>query len=385
MLNLGLNSADLKLFNQSLTTHHSVRVTVQLLTLNHVYLADLSDQLLDGQVSIDANAEVTRTLALELFDPDHTLKLDSTAPADGALFYDRMIRVVYSVKSELLPRWVDVPVFCGPITKMTRTVDKINVECQGKESLVTPPSVANVSRVFGKNTNRAALVRAIMAAHGGETKFSIPAYGNTTTGPVTLTSETNIWQIVKAINGSFSTRQLFYDGRGVLVMRSTPTASTYTFKTGPGGNVTTVPTVDYDISNVRNVVRVNGAIPAGKKTPITYQATLPRTHPMNHVAMGRNGVPRVLREIVTDDNVKTAAQAKALAVAQLNSLSLQYVDIKFDALVAPHLEPMDVYTLRTGDFSMSARVGQMTIPLRSAVSNIGYLVRRTANKGRIRR
>ena len=385
MISLGLNSADLRLFNLSLSTHHSVKVTVQLLNLNHGYLADLSDQLLDGTVSIDADAEVTRSLALELFDPDHTLKLDSTAPADGALFYDRMVRIVYSVKSEMLPRWVDVPIFCGPITKMTRTVDKINVEAQGKESLLAPPAVANVSRVFAKNYNRAALVRYLMAAYGGETKFSIPAYGATTAGPTTVTSESNVWATAKAVNGSFAAKQLYYDGRGVLVMRATPSASTYTFKTGVGGNVTTVPTVDYDISNVRNVVRVKGAIPKGKKTPIIWQSALPRTHPMNHVAMGRNGVPRVLLEVIDDDNLKTSGAARDLANAKLTSLALQYVDIKFDALVAPHLEPMDVYTLKTPDFSIAARVGQMTIPLKSAVSSMGYLVRRTANKGRIRR
>jgi hypothetical protein len=63
---------------------------------------------------------------------------------------------------------------------------------------------------------------------------------------------------------------------------------------------------------------------------------------------------------------------------------LQAVDVKFDTLVAPHLEPLDLYTLKTDDFSLLARVTQMTIPLRSPVSNIGYLSRRTANKGRIR-
>jgi hypothetical protein len=133
------------------------------------------------------------------------------------------------------------------------------------------------------------------------------------------------------------------------------------------------------------MVRVKGAIPKGKKLPITVQVGLPRTHPMNHITMGRNGVSRVLLEVVDDDNIKTAAQAQALATAKVNALALQAVDVKFDTLVAPHLEPLDLYTLKTDDFSLLARVTQMTIPLRSPVSNIGYLSRRVANKGRIRR
>lgn len=385
MIALGLSAADLALFNRSLTTHHSVKVTVQVLNLSHAYLADLSSQLLDGQVSIDADGEVTRSLTIQFRDPEHSIQLDSSAPTDGALYYDRMIRIIYSVKSELLPRWVDVPIFCGPITKMSRTSDVVNVEAQGKESLVLPPAAAYYPRTYGKGWGRASLVREIMSTYGGETKFSIPAYGDKTPGPVVLAAESSIWGTVKKVNGSSSTRHLFYDGRGVLVMRSTPRTATYTFKTGPGGNVTTLPNVDYDISNVRNVVRVVGAVPKGKKTPVAATATLPKTHPLNHYAMGRAGKPRILLEVVNDDNMKTSAQCLEQARNRLATLALQAVDIKFDALVVPHLEPNDIYALKTPDFSITARYKTAVIPLKQATGTVGYLSNRATNKTRIRR
>lgn len=385
MIALGLSGADLALFNQSLSTHHSVKVTVQVLGLNHAYIDDISDQLLDGQVSIDADAEVTRSLTLQLNDPEHSLKLDSTAPTDGALFYDRMIRIVYSVKSELLPRWVDVPIFCGPITGMSRTADVVNLEAQGKESLVQPPTVAYSSRTFAKGWPRASLVREIMSTYAGETKFSIPAYGEKTPGVVVMNGENPIWPLVKSINGSFGVRHLFYDGRGVLVMRTTPQSSSYTFKTGVGSNITTLPQISYDLSNVRNIVKVKGAIPKGKKVPVAAAVGLPGTHPLNHYALGRNSKPRVMMEVVTDDNQKTLAQAKALATRLVKSHALQAVDVTFDALVAPHLEPYDVYTLKTPDIAMTARYLKAVIPLKSAVGNVGYLSSRTTNKTRIRR
>lgn len=384
MIALGLSSADLALFNRSLSTHHSVKVTVQILTLDHAYLGDLTSRLLDGQVSIDAAAEVTRSLTMQLNDPDGKLQLDSTSPADGALFYDRMIRVIYSVKSTLLPRWVDVSIFCGPITKMSRTADIINVECQGKESLALPPTLAYFSRTWAKGINRAALVKALMVQMG-ETRFSFPAYGDRTSGPTTVISETNVWALAKAVNGSFANRQLFYDGRGVLVMRSTPKTPTYTFKTGVGGSITTTPTVDYDIADVRNVVRVKGAIPKGKKTPVVGTVAIPASHPLTPGRMGRGGKSRILLEVISDDNIKTVAQARALAQSRVNALALQTVDVKFDALIAPHLEPMDIYRLQTADFSVLARVTQMTIPLKASTSSIGYLMKRQPNRSRVRR
>lgn len=384
MLPLGLTSAELKLFNQSLSTHHSVKITVQMLTLGHDYLADLSSRLLDGQVTIDATAEVWRSLTMQLNDPEQTLQLDSTAPSDGALYYDRMIRVVYSVKSELLPRWVDVPIFCGPITKMKRNADIVDLEAQGKEKLLIPPAVAWKSKTWAKGVNRASLVRALLANYGGETKFSIPHYTALTPGPVSMTYTSNVWQLAKAVNGSFGSRFIFYDGRGALVMRNTPRTGVWTFKTGNGGNVVTQPDITYDIDAVRNVVHVKGAIPKGKKTPVQATYAMPKTHTLSPWRLGRNGVPRALLHEVTDDNMKTVGQCRALAKRTAESLALQAIDVSFTALVVPHLEPYDIFTLKTPDAVVSSRYLQATIPLKSAVGTVGFLARRNPNKARIR-
>ena len=385
MIALGLSAADLKLFTASLFTHHSIKVTVQVLDLNHAYKGDLTAYLLDGQVNIDSAGEVTRSMTAEFRDPDGRIQFDSTSPADGALFYDRMLRVIYSVKSELLPRWVDVPIFCGPVTKMTRTADSINVEAQGKETLVRPPVAAFTGHTYGKGWVRSSLVREIMATYGGETRFSIPTVAGNTPGPVVMQPESDIWAVARSVSGSVAAQHLFYDGRGVLVRRATPRTSVFTFRTGKGGNVTTVPTVTYDSDAIRNVVIVKGAIPKGKKTPIQATVGLPRTHPMNHWNMGRGGRPRVLLEVITDDNMKTYAQAKALATAQVNSLALQSIDVQFDALVVPHLEPLDIFTLVTPDFAVGARYTRATIPLTGATGAVGYLYRRNPAKTRIRR
>ena len=385
MIPLGLTAADMKLYVASLSTHHNVKVTVQVLNLAHNYVGDLTSYLIDGQVNIDASAEVTRSLTATFNDPDGRTHLDSTAPADGALFYDRMLRVIYSVKSTLLPRWVDVPIFCGPITKMARTADQINVEAQGKESLVLPPAAAYYGHTYAKGYTRSSLVADIMKAYAGETKFSIPHFAGTTPGPVVLQPESNIWATVKSVNGRYGTRILFYDGRGDLVMRNTPRTSTHVFRTGVGGNVTTIPTIDFDISEARNLSLVKGAIPKGKKTPVQAAVGLPRTHPLNAYAMGRGGKPRILLDSFSDENAKTAAQAKAIATARVNSLAQQAVDVQFDALVVPHLEPWDIYTLTTPDFSMTARYQKATIPLTSPVGTVGYLFKRQPNTKRIRR
>ena len=40
----------------------------------------------------------------------------------------------------------------------------------------------------------------MMGTYGGETRFSIPDFASTTAGPVTMTGESNLWDLVKSIN-----------------------------------------------------------------------------------------------------------------------------------------------------------------------------------------
>src|SRR5690606_5804143 len=95
MLDLGLSSSQKKRFHALLASHHSIYIRLQIMDLEHGYLDDISDQLIDGQVTVDASADVTRSLSLDLLDPRNTLHLDSDSPSAGALFADRMIRVIY--------------------------------------------------------------------------------------------------------------------------------------------------------------------------------------------------------------------------------------------------------------------------------------------------
>jgi hypothetical protein len=146
MISLGLSSADQKLFDQSLITGYNLKVTAQILDLNHKYLADVSPQLIDGQVNYAFLEPITSSASMTLIDPDNLTGFDSTSPSDNALYADRMIRLVDSVWSDLLPRWVDCPIFCGPVTKVKRDDAILSVECQGKESLYVEPAMVWVAK-----------------------------------------------------------------------------------------------------------------------------------------------------------------------------------------------------------------------------------------------
>jgi len=366
MLNLGLSSEDLKKFEMSLYTGYDLKIVAQVLDLNHRYLADVSTMLLDGQVNYSYTDPINYTASMILLDPDELIGFDSSSPSDGALYADRMIRLVYCVYSELLPRWVDVPIFCGPVSKVSRNDALLSVACKGKEALTSKPSVAWIAKTYKKGTKGAVAIKDIMTIHG-ETKFDIPNETYVFGMDHVLSTETAVWEFAQGMKGT--TRQLFYDGRGVLRLRDIPSQPSWTF-TEP--TLLNVPNLDYNHDDIRNGAFVKGATPLGKKQLLASRF-LPTADPSNPVALGRTNAPRRLMEIVEDSTLTSQAAVNSAADKLLELVGKTNVGFDFDSFTIPHLEPGDVFQLATRDVSIPIRLMAYSIPLKAGAQTNGAI------------
>lgn len=377
MLSLGLSTAEQRLFELSLISGYNLKVTVQVLDLNHKYLTTAN--LEDGQVNY--NFDTGSSASLTLIDPDGMLGFDTTSPSDNALYADRMIRIVYSVWSQLLPKWVDVPLFCGPVTKVRRDDAILSVECMGKEALYTEPNMLWAAKAtYAKGVRLTTMVKDILTRLG-ETKFDMESLTDTTVTQYALTEETVPWPFIRSRIG-ITTRQVFYDARGYLKIRRAPTQPSFTFTES---HLTAVPRLDYDHAAVRNTVLLRGGIPTGK-AQIVAKAYLPSSDPSSPQSLGRNGKPRHLVEVVEDDAILTQALANAGALNTLNNLKTSGVGFDFDSFVIPHLELADWFHLSTRDVSITLRMEQYSIPLRAGNSQSNGTIKKvSANRARIRR
>ena len=369
-------------FGRQLTMTHRMQVEVTMLDLNGRELADLSTRMIDGQVDIDSSAETTRSLDISFHDPNHVLHLDSRGPGDGGLYLDRLISVVYGVFVDKLKRWVWVPVFRGPIITLARDGTTLNVNCIGMEHLAKGNAWAPMS--FKKNADVVTTIRHILAERGGEKRFSFPSSGGRLPGPLSLGRMTQPWVVATTLAHSIH-QQLYYDGSGICRLRAIPQDNVWRFTSGDGGTVLTEPDVTYDLSSVSNVVWVRGKKGTTKKPQITSVSVASRTHPLSPWALGRNGVPRYLVTLVDDDNIRSKAGAKAIGDAKLAQLLRETVDVSFDSLPVPHLDPYDVVSVVTPTVSLSFRIGRVSIPLtHGGVMSIGVNRRVAPNRRRVR-
>lgn len=383
MINLGLSAAEQKRFHEALVSNHFIKITVQFLDMNHRYISDVSSRLIDGQVNLSTHTEIRRSATVTLLDSQKNLGLDSNNPADGQAYLDRMIKIVYSVWVEASNDWVDVPIFCGPITRLERNEDVLELEAQGKEVLARRPAFK--ARTWNKGLKRTSVLKAILSELTGETRFQVPDWSAKTAEAVVVNPLKHPWiyayNMAKGVNA-----QMFYDGRGVLRVRKVPTRSLWTFKDGDGGCVLTKPDVAFDNEELINTVVITGGKPKGAKTPVKATAYFPKAHPQSPHSLGRNGVPRYLPEYIVDDTLKSTKAAQEAANRRIKELTTESAEVTFDSLPIPHLEEGDLVRVEVDGLSVTFRLREMTIPLsHGGVSTVGYLRKVSRNTKRIRR
>lgn len=360
MIPLGLSAAEQAAFERGLCSDHQVRVGVQVLDMDHGVVGRASDKTLSGQVDFDATQVVKRSASLEVSDPDNALGLDSGQAWVSSLYLDRMVQIHRGVWSHEFPRWVNVPLFTGPITSVRRSGDSFSITAHDKSALVV--GKCSMNRAWPKGTRKTDIIRQMLQM-AGERFIDIPTMPDKVTTPVVLTSQDDIWSRASELAATLGAVRLVYNGVGYATLRPRTSAVRWRFEGGTGGSLLSRPQVGFDTQATRNLVVVAGGIPAGGKRRIQSVREAPANHPLSPGKLGRGGAKRWLREDIADDAITSQKAADALAQARLDELLMAGVDLQCEALVIPHLEPHDVVEVQDGDVRVAVALEKATIPL----------------------
>jgi hypothetical protein len=383
----GRKSDEQNAFLALLCSHHTIETTLSLMDLNmdEVPGGDISARLEDGQVTVDADSDVTRAVDLDLMDPEGALHLDSNSPDAGALFADRMIRIKYHVINPAGTVRYTTPVFTGPITALDRDGSRLKVELQGKE--IFGLSEAWNERTWKKGARVTTVIRYIVKEMMGETHFNIPNLSKKLSRNVSVGGDKLPWIVAKQLAASIG-YHLYFDAMGICQMRKMPSASVFTFQEGQ--SVKTEPQVGFDIEEIVNAVEVFGKQPnkkqrkSGRRRPHA-KVVASRSHPLSPWKLGRKSGPRYLPVTIEDNGITSNAEARQRARRELGNLLLESVEVGYDALTIPGLEELDVVTIKTSRFTAKHRARQFTIGLLSgAESSMGYVKNVKPNTSKIR-
>jgi hypothetical protein len=367
-------------FNRTLVSSHARTAFVGILNLDGESLSHVSAFVRGGSINLDADADVTRSASLELFDPTHALHFDTDSPDDGALFADRMIRCLVSLNGPLLSSRITVPVFTGPIVKLDRDGPFVTVEAQGKEIFGLGAAWRTLTIPAGAKKTDA--IRHILVELMGEKRVSIPDLSTRLPKHVVVAHHDQPWKVAQRIAKSMN-MQLFYDGAGTARLRHIPARPVWSFTAEK--SVVTAPKVSFDMSQVRNIAHVQGGKPKGKKKPVRATVIAARTDPLSPYRLGRNGIPRYLLAEETNDHLRSSAECKRRGQQLLADSLRLATDTQYDVIPVPHLDPLDMISVVTDDTAVHHQLRKFQYPLdvQTAMS-VGYWKNVRPRRKRIR-
>lgn len=418
MYNLNLTKRQTEAFWATLKTSHRMKVIVHVLNESEEHTNDFNmkfgtTHLLEGSVQVDATQDVTRSLSITFLDPHKRFRWSPDHSSPGTLYSGDFLAVRYAVLvrdenrrlgvygTKLHPKyhkvgskapldyelsyWVEVPVFWGPLTTYEANGPEITIEAQSKESLLMDPHFASDSYTLGKHQHVDDAMQEVLR-RVGERRFHVPRLPYRLGKEVPVHPADEPWKILNGGSADDTGKHMgglinltgkhphhcYYDAAGRFTVKRLNKQTVFRFY---DDTVLSTPDVSYDPTTFVNHVIVHGAKPKGKgKKPVKAEVSLPRHNPNSPWKLARNGKPRYLTMEVTVDSLKTESDCKQRAHHLLNHHSMVGVDVAFDCLPIPTLEPNDVVRVKVeSGFELHAPVKQFTLPLTSSDSmSIGY-------------
>lgn len=372
----GVSASDEDKVLDALAASHQMRCTVRILDRTEKPITELVPDMISGAVQVDATGDVSRSLSMELLDPWHKLQFDADNPAKAALYADNFVQALYGLWVDELDRWVDIPVFVGPVTAFSRNGAVVSIEAQGKESLGLDPHFVIHHYTIRKRTTVANAIRKVMG-DVGESKYALGMISGRLNKARSVTPGEQPWQvlvgggqdgagadkpsIMSKAGGNFL---LFFDGRGTLTAKRRNANNQFTFDYRK--HVVSQPGYAYDVLAFKNHAEVKGGVVKGQKRHAHGEWTLPATHPLSPASLSRSSdnVPgRFMTIFFEADGLKTDAACRDKAERLVRAAAFEGVAATFDSLPIPMLEEYDPVTLEMGTYQLEFKLTNFTIPL----------------------
>lgn len=351
-----LTPRELRVALAGLCDTHWRRVEVHLLELDTgKHISDLSDRLLDGDVTYDITADVTRTLDLRLVDTHRgNLGFDPVDASRSPVHRSKALHVIDSRFIPALGAWVDWPVFWGPVWDFARDGAEIMVTGHSLER----QALGSVWQTFSFKAHKAKTtdcIRRLLAAVG-DINAAVPDLPHTIPHDLVLHSTDQVWPHVKELAASID-HHVFYSGAGRFVMRSYNQKPVYHFHRSLLGPVK--PTRG---TIAHNVWLVLGPNPKGPKPRPRGVATLGGSS--SPAGLSRHGVPHRLVQKIERQHLKTNADAQKIANRLAREHGVVHTGLAFDSLPLPHLEEYDMVGVEDATMGTTrVRMRQWNLPL----------------------
>lgn len=375
----GLDEDEMDAYHRGLARTHWRRIEVEVTTLNGDTVAHLTPEVVGGEVLVDAEAgdEVTsRILTMSFLNPGRAV-FEPESSTDVPLHRRYALEVTDCRLIPELGRWVDCPVFNGPIWDFDRDGALVRIVGHGWERQAF--CVKWNPETFRKGEKKTDILKALLREAGFNQLGGIPDLKATLPERLTLTKRDLLWPAAVKVAKSMD-RHLFFDAAGRPRLRKLPDAAAFTFDER---HLMGEPLVDRQSEGTPNVFEVVGAKPKGAKRRVRDVRELDPSHPNSKESLALHDQP--YRVLVHEENraVKTQAEAEARAKRLREKAERGMTDTQVDVLPFPHFEELDLAAIRDSVGAEHIRLNRFTLPLSQEASPLSInSIRRNGRGGR---
>ena len=360
-------------YDDTLHNSHFIRVELRIMNSNEKVIGSYTHpraRLLSGSVQINSNAATTRSLDVQLLDPERKLHFDKGSASPHAVYLDRFVSVLYGVWVDDLQDWVDEFVFWGPVTGFNRQGNEVELQAKDPSVLLMAPNYVHEPYAIKEGTKVVDAIKKV-AAQMGCRKFDLPDLKHRLTRPYNVHRGAEPWKIIttrgKHVSGfqahhpdsnsghgdnSKSKEDPWQDAAGLvsylpdsydiyfapsghLTMRKKRKKTRFVFKEGV--HLVTHEDIQYNMDAFLNAVRVTGTAAKNKKKPPYAEVTVRHNRPESPDNVRWNGVKRYMERYIHAANLHSQKECRQRAQKELAHAALQRVSVNFDAFPVPYL------------------------------------------------
>lgn len=337
---------------------HRLSIGARFLNGAGVYQLDLTDRVMDGTITVDADAEVaSRGVDLSILDPTGFIPVGPTG--SGSIFTGDILQLDYIISDPLMADTYVMPVFTGPIDTAKRDTDggiTIQIKALGVDAL----DFNNGEHFFFRKGSFIEEVMAVLLDSGLSIMSSRGSFppGARLVRDLMVDRREHRAQVLKKVSIAFGMNVRFTpQGEAEFYRFEQNIVHTFDYT-----NLTKVPTINYDLQNTVNAVQAIGPAVPGR-LPIQAYAYAPSNHPLSAQSLGRGGAPRYLWESFQDDVWTVQDWAQQWVDYRLRVGLASGIEAQFEGLPMPLLQENDMVNVNTPDHVLDFLMKKWTIPL----------------------
>ena len=327
--------------------------------------------IVSGSVSVDATADVTRSVDLVALDVEDQVGFEASSPWQGAAFADRFVQVDYGVLDGS-GVWLWTPVFADPSSATSGTGRRSGWRRRGRSRSCSLRACRSSRRLrHGPAVDpRRRRRRPDREATWRDGRDARPPVDDAPEDAAEGHARADVGAVaaLERIAGD-AALDLCYDGSGRLTMREPQDDPVVTFD---ADLLTSWPNLAYDLgSDFRNIVLVSGKAHGKEdKRPLGW-ATPKANDPLAAGSLARNGKPRYIAEYIETD-LSDPQKVQRIADQELSRRMRQAVAVDFDCLAVPGLEEGDpAAVVPPGDREYRFTIAEFGLDLGASDMSIG--------------